>query len=160
MNPLIVLADADLDYAVDAAAFGSFLHQGQICMSTRKLIVEESIADAFTEKLVAKTAGLKVGDPKEHDTIIGPLINEQALSTVAARVQDAIDRGAKLLTGGEYDGNCYQPTLLTDVPADSPFATEETFGPVDLDRGRDRRRRSRRPGERDGLWALRGDHHG
>ena len=129
-NPLVVLGDADLQYAVDAAAFGSFLHQGQICMSARRIIVERSIADAFTEKLIAKTAGLKVGDPKERDTIIGPLINGQALSTVAARVQDAVDRGARVLVGGEAAGPCYRPTLVTDVPADSPFALEETFGPV------------------------------
>lgn len=129
-NPLVVLGDANLQYAVDAAAFGSFLHQGQICMSARRIIVERSIADAFTEQLVAKTSTLKVGDPKERDTIIGPLINGQALSTVAARVQDAVDRGARVLVGGEADGPCYRPTLLTDVPADAPFANEETFGPV------------------------------
>src|SRR5206468_3791596 len=81
-NPLIVLADADLDYAVNAAAFGAFMHQGQICMSARKIIVEEGIADAFVEKLSAKTEGLKAGDPNEHDTIIGPLINESALDMV------------------------------------------------------------------------------
>ena len=129
-NPLIVLADADVQYAVDAAAFGAFIHQGQICMSTRRIIVERSIADEFTEKLVAKTAGLKVGDPKERDTIIGPLINRQALSTVAARVQDAVDRGARVLVGGETEGPCYQPTLVVDAPADAPFSCEETFGPV------------------------------
>ena len=129
-NPLLVLADADLDYAVDAAAFGSFLHQGQICMSARRIIVERPIAKDFTERLVEKTRGLKIGDPKEHDTIIGPLINGQALSTVAARVQDAVDRGATVLVGGAADGTCYQPTLLTDVPDDAPFASEETFGPV------------------------------
>ena len=129
-NPLIVLGDADLDYAVDAAAFASFLHQGQICMSARRIIVEDSIAEAFTARLVAKAASLKVGDPKEPDTIIGPLINQQALSTVGARVQDAVDRGAKLLTGGEAEGPCYRPTLVADVPADAPFSCEETFGPV------------------------------
>jgi acyl-CoA reductase-like NAD-dependent aldehyde dehydrogenase len=128
--PLIVLGDADVQYAVDAAAFGAFIHQGQICMSTRRIIVERSIADEFTEKLVAKTAGLKVGDPKEPDTIIGPLINRQALSTVAARVQDAVERGARVLTGGETDGPCYRPTLVMDAPADAPFSYEETFGPV------------------------------
>ena len=129
-NPLVVLADADLEYAVDAAAFGSFLHQGQICMSTRRIIVERPIAEAFTERLVEKTRSLKVGDPTEHDTIIGPLINGQALATVAARVGDAVDRGATLLAGGSAEGPCYQPTLLTDVPDDAPFAVEETFGPV------------------------------
>ena len=83
------------------AAFGAFLHQGQICMSTRRIIVERSIADEFTERLVAKTNGLKVGDPKEHDTIIGPLINAAGALEMAARVEDAVDRGAKVLVGGE-----------------------------------------------------------
>ena len=80
-NPLIVLADADLDYAVNATAFGAFLHQGQICMSARRIIVERPIADEFVERLAEKTKALKAGDPKEHDTIIGPLINEDALAT-------------------------------------------------------------------------------
>src|SRR6185436_2041522 len=88
-NPLIVLADADLEYAVNATAFGAFLHQGQICMSARRIIVERPIADAFIEKLAAKTSGLKAGDPKEHDTIIGPLINDSALQMVKDRVADA-----------------------------------------------------------------------
>ena len=78
-NPLIVLGDADLEYAVNASAFGAFLHQGQICMSARRIIVERSIADEFTRRLAEKTAGLKAGDPREPDTIIGPLITEQAL---------------------------------------------------------------------------------
>jgi acyl-CoA reductase-like NAD-dependent aldehyde dehydrogenase len=129
-NPLIVLADADLDYAVDATAFGAFLHQGQICMSTRRIIVERPIADEFTKRLAAKTAGLKVGDPKEHDTIIGPLITERALEMVKGRVEEAVSRGAKVLAGGEAEGPCFQATLLTDVPPDSEFAQQETFGPV------------------------------
>jgi acyl-CoA reductase-like NAD-dependent aldehyde dehydrogenase len=129
-NPLIVLADADLEYAVNAAAFGAFLHQGQICMSARRLLVEAPIAEAFVDALAAKTAALKAGDPAEPDTIIGPLINEAALATVAGRVQDAIARGARLLAGGDRVGRCYQATLLADVPADSELARLETFGPV------------------------------
>ena len=129
-NPLIVLADADLDYAVNASAFGAFLHQGQICMSARKIIVERPIADQFIERLSAKTAGLKAGDPKEHDTIIGPLISEGALATVRGRVDDAVAKGAKVLAGGKATGACFQATLLTDVPEDSEFANIETFGPV------------------------------
>src|SRR5207247_10362099 len=81
-NPLVVLADADLEYAVNAAAFGAFLHQGQICMSARRIVVERPIADEFTRRLAEKTKGLKTGDPKEQDTIIGPLINEGALQMV------------------------------------------------------------------------------
>jgi acyl-CoA reductase-like NAD-dependent aldehyde dehydrogenase len=129
-NPLIVLADADLEYAVNAAAFGAFLHQGQICMSARRLIVEAPIAEAFVGGLAAKTAGLKAGDPAEHDTIIGPLINERAMETVAGRVQDAVSRGARVLAGGDRVGRCYQATLLADVPPDSELARLETFGPV------------------------------
>jgi acyl-CoA reductase-like NAD-dependent aldehyde dehydrogenase len=129
-NPLVVLEDADLDYAVDAAAFGSFLHQGQICMSARRIVVERGIADAFVERLVEKTQGLKAGDPKEHDTIIGPLINEDAVATVKGRVDDAVSKGARVLVGGEADGPNYQATLLADVPEDSEFARVETFGPV------------------------------
>jgi acyl-CoA reductase-like NAD-dependent aldehyde dehydrogenase len=129
-NPLIVLEDADLDYAVDASAFGAFLHQGQICMSARRILVEQPIADAFVEQLVEKTKGLKSGDPKEQDTIIGPLITEDALSKVKGRVDDAVEKGAKVLAGGEADGSVYHATLVTDVPEDSELARAETFGPV------------------------------
>ena len=129
-NPLIVLADADLEYAVNASAFGSFLHQGQICMSTRRIVVERTIADEFTARLVEKAAGLKTGDPKEHDTIIGPLINAQALDMVKTRVEQAVAAGATVLAGGEADGPCYRATLLANVPHDSEFAQHETFGPI------------------------------
>jgi acyl-CoA reductase-like NAD-dependent aldehyde dehydrogenase len=129
-NPLIVLADADLEYAVDAAAFGAFLHQGQICMSTRRIIVERPIAEEFSARLAEKTKGLKAGDPTEHDTIIGPLISGTALETVSKRVEDAVSAGARLLAGGEAVGSVYKATLLADVPADSDFAQVETFGPV------------------------------
>jgi acyl-CoA reductase-like NAD-dependent aldehyde dehydrogenase len=129
-NPLIVLGDADLDYAVDASAFGAFLHQGQICMSARRILVEEPIADAFVERLVEKTKGLKSGDPKEQDTIIGPLITDEALTKVKGRVDDAVEKGAKVLAGGEAEGPVYKATLVTEVPEDSELAQAETFGPV------------------------------
>jgi acyl-CoA reductase-like NAD-dependent aldehyde dehydrogenase len=129
-NPVIVLADADVDYAVNATAFGAFLHQGQICMSARKVFVERPIADEFIEKLSAKAKGLKAGDPKEHDTIIGPLINEAALAMVKGRVDEVVAKGGRVLAGGDAVGACYQATVITDVPADSEFATHETFGPV------------------------------
>src|SRR4051794_30428163 len=129
-NPLIVLADADLEYAVNASAFGAFLHQGQICMSARKIIVERSIADEFVDGLAAKTKTLKVGDPKEQDTIIGPLISTEALATVKSRVDDAVSKGARVLAGGNAVGPCYEATLVADVPEDSELAKVETFGPV------------------------------
>jgi acyl-CoA reductase-like NAD-dependent aldehyde dehydrogenase len=129
-NPLIVLNDADLDYAVNATAFGAFLHQGQICMSARRIIVERAISDEFVSRLVAKTNGLKAGDPNEHDTIIGPVINQGALDMIKGRVDEAVSKGAKVLAGGEAVGACYRATLLGDVPPDSEFAQHETFGPV------------------------------
>lgn len=129
-NPLIVLDDADVDYAVDAAAFGSFLHQGQICMSVRRVLVQRAVADAFTDRLTAKVRNFKLGDPKEHDTIIGPLINAEAVATVDRRVQEAVARGARVLLGGAADGPCYQATIVTEVPAGTELAESETFGPV------------------------------
>ena len=129
-NPLIVLADADLDYAVNATAFGTFLHQGEICMSARKIIVERPVAKEFTDKLVSKTKNLKVGSPKEPDTVIGPLITRQALEQVKSRVDEAVSRGATVLTGGKAQGSCYEPTLLTDVPGDVLMSKDEIFGPV------------------------------
>jgi acyl-CoA reductase-like NAD-dependent aldehyde dehydrogenase len=129
-NPLIVLADADLDYAVNASIFGAFLHQGQICMSSRRIFVERPVAEEFTSRLAEKAKTLKVGDPNEHDTIIGPLITASALSMVKGRVDDAVANGAKVLAGGEAVGPCYQATVLTDVPQGSEFAQHETFGPV------------------------------
>jgi acyl-CoA reductase-like NAD-dependent aldehyde dehydrogenase len=129
-NPLIVLADADVEYAVNAAAFGAFMHQGQICMSARRILVERPIADEFVSRLAEKTKGLKAGDPHEHDTVIGPLITESALDLVRSRVDQAVQKGAKVLAGGDAVGSCYKATLLTDVPEDSDFAKNETFGPV------------------------------
>src|SRR5581483_4071117 len=128
-NPLLVLADADLEYAVDATTFGAFLHQGQICMSARKVIVDRSIADEFTTRLAEKADGLKAGSPAEPDTIIGPLINADALATVKRRVDEAVAKGARVLAGGEAVGPCYRATVLTNVPAESELAREETFGP-------------------------------
>jgi aldehyde dehydrogenase (NAD+) len=127
---MIVLDDADLDFAVNASTFGAFLHQGQICMSSRRIYVEKGIADEFTSRLAEKAKTLKVGDPNEHDTVIGPLINASALSMVKSRVDEAVSKGAKVLAGGEVEGSCYQPTVIVDVPADSDFAKHETFGPV------------------------------
>ncbi len=129
-NPLIVLADANLDFAVDAAAFGAFLHQGQICMSSRRILVERPIADEFSRRLAEKAQGLKAGDPKEPDTIIGPLINPEAAAMVKGRVDEAVAKGARLLAGGDADGNVFRATVLAEVPSDSEFAQQETFGPV------------------------------
>lgn len=129
-NPMIVLADADIEAAVSAAAFGGFLHQGQICMSTRRIIVQKQVASEFTEKFVKKVSGFKVGDPRAHDTVIGPLINGKQLEKVKNRVAAALQDGAVLLCGGQAEGPCFQPTVLANVKPGSDFACEETFGPV------------------------------
>jgi len=129
-NPLIILRDANVDDAVNAAAFGGFLHQGQICMSTRRVIVEKPIAREFTEKFVKKVSAFKVGNPKEPDTIIGPLINQQQFNQIKESVDAAVHDGAKIMYGGKSDGLCYYPTILTNVKPDTPFCCEETFGPV------------------------------
>ena len=129
-NPLIILRDANVDDAANAAAFGGFLHQGQICMSTRRVIVEKPIAKEFTEKFVKKVSTFKVGNPKEPDTIIGPLINKQQFNQVKKSVDAAVRDGAKVLCGGKSEGPCYYPTVLSNVKPDTPFSCEETFGPV------------------------------
>ena len=129
-NPLLMLADADLDQAVDMTAFSGFFHQGQICMNARKVLVERPIHDAFVERLAAKVRTLPSGDPMTPGVVIGPLINDKALGAVDGRVKDAVARGARLVTGGEAQGRNYAPTILTHVPAEAPITCEETFGPV------------------------------
>ena len=129
-DPLIILKDANLDYAADAAAWGAFLHQGEICMSTERVIVERSIADAFTEKLAQRANAMKVGDPRDPSVSIGPLINKAGLDKVHAHVQEAIKGGAELVTGGKYEGLLYYPTVLTNIKEDMRIFTDQTFGPV------------------------------
>ena len=129
-DPLIVLKDADIDYAVNAATFGRFNHQGQVCMSSKRIIVERPVAAHFTEKFIKKAQRLKVGDPQDPDTVIGPLINQKQVDKLHKQVEEAIRQGAKLVCGGKYDGCCYYPTVLTNVTPDMDIAREETFGPV------------------------------
>lgn len=131
-NPMIVVADADVEDAVRATTFGAFLHQGQVCMNTRKVYVDRAIHDEFVAKLGARVSALKAGDPADPSVIIGPLINEKALRQTEARVADAVAKGATLVTGGTADGMIYHPTILTGVPADAVCTTgcDETFGPM------------------------------
>jgi acyl-CoA reductase-like NAD-dependent aldehyde dehydrogenase len=129
-NPLIVLADADVEYAVKSAAFSAYLHQGEICMSTDRIIVEKPIVDAFTEALTGLASHLPVGDPSLPTTFIGPVISDQQVKKIDAHVKDAVGKGAKLLTGGTYKGRLYQPTLLANVTPEMKIYYEETFGPV------------------------------
>jgi acyl-CoA reductase-like NAD-dependent aldehyde dehydrogenase len=129
-NPMIILDDVDVDYAVRTATFGSFFHQGQICLNTRRIIIQRRIYAEFLEKFVARTKTLPSGDPLNPKTLIGPLITRAAVELVDGRVKEAVAKGAKLHTGGTFEGQIYQPTILTDVPLDTAVANEETFGPV------------------------------
>jgi acyl-CoA reductase-like NAD-dependent aldehyde dehydrogenase len=129
-NPMIILDDVDMDYAVRTATFGSFFHQGQICLNTRRIIVQRKIADEFIEKFAARTKTLPSGDPHDHKTIIGPLITPAAVKLCDDRVKEAIAKGARLHAGGTFEGQIYQPTILSNVPLDVAVANEETFGPV------------------------------
>jgi acyl-CoA reductase-like NAD-dependent aldehyde dehydrogenase len=129
-SPLIVLKDADLDYAVDAAAFGIFLHQGQVCMANSKVIVEAPLFDAFAEKFKAKTATIKVGDPRDPDTVIGPLIRLRQCDFIDGQLKDAKEKGATVVMGGTHKDQFYQPTVLTGVTPEMRIYHEESFGPV------------------------------
>ena len=128
--PLVVLADADLERAVAAANFGSFMHQGQICMSTERVVIDRSVAEDFAERLAGRASSLRMGDPREPETQLGPLVNEAAVKRVAEHVEDAVSKGAKLVTGGEARGLFFPPTVLMDVTAAMRVYSEESFGPV------------------------------
>jgi len=128
--PMIVLEDADLEAAVAAANFGAFMNQGQICMSTERIVVESRIAEDFARKLAAKASALKVGDPLQPDTQIGPLINKSAVERVQALVDGALAKGAKLLCGGKAQGPCYLPTVLYGVTPEMRVYHDESFGPL------------------------------
>jgi vanillin dehydrogenase len=128
--PLVVLDDADLDEAAAAANFGAFMHQGQICMSTERLVVQKAVVQPFVDKLVIKARGLKVGDPAAQDTQIGSLVSEPSVRRVQDLIKDAVDRGARVLCGGVASGTLFQPTVLDRVTPDMRIYSEESFGPV------------------------------
>jgi len=128
--PMVVLADADLDEAVAAAKFGAFMHQGQICMSTERIVADRAVAGDFAERLSEKARALKVGDPRDPETQIGPMVNPSAVERVAGLVQDAVSHGAKVLSGGEPDGPLFPPTVLAGVTSEMRVYREESFGPV------------------------------
>ncbi|MCB5911214.1 aldehyde dehydrogenase family protein [Streptomyces pinistramenti] len=131
-SALVVLDDADLDYAVDAAVFSRFVHQGQVCMAANRVLVDRAVEREFTEKFVAKVASLKVGDPVDPQTHIGPLINEGQAEAVSAMVGRAVAEGATALVHGETRGTLVAPSVLGDVPQDSWILGQEIFGPVVL----------------------------
>ena len=129
-DALIVCDDADLERASAAASFGSFMHQGQICMSVEKVLVHEKVHDEFLRRFVARAAKLKVGDTRDKANIIGPLINDKQAVKVKEQIDDAVAKGAKIELGGKVNGRFVEPTILTGVTPDMKVYQDETFGPV------------------------------
>jgi acyl-CoA reductase-like NAD-dependent aldehyde dehydrogenase/ABC-type branched-subunit amino acid transport system ATPase component len=127
--PMIVLDDADIDEAVKAAAFGCFANMGQICMSTERIIVDESIADTFVEKLAAKARSLPYGDPRGH-VVLGSLVTRDAVERNRELLEDAVEKGARVAAGGQIDGTVISATLLDHVTPNMRVYAEESFGPV------------------------------
>ena len=131
--PFIVFDDADVDAAVEGALASKYRNSGQTCVSADRILVQDGIYDSFAGKLAAEVAKLKVGAGTEEGVVQGPLIHEAAIAKVAAHVEDAVTRGAQVLTGGNrhaLGGTFFEPTVLTEVTSDMTIAQEETFGPV------------------------------
>jgi len=129
-NSLIILDDADPDLAASNAAWGAWLHQGQICMASNRILVHEAIFGAIKERLVAKATHLPVGNGASGQVALGPMIDAKQLQHVHAMVQDSVAAGAKLEAGGTHQGLFYQPTVLSNVKPGMRVFDEETFGPV------------------------------
>ena len=127
---VIVDADTDLDDAVERIVFGAFYQSGQSCISVQRVLVHDSIYERFRDRLVAKTQALRAGDPRDEATFVGPLIDARAADRVMQWLDDARQRGARVLCGGARSGNVIEPTLLEDVPVDAPLCAEEAFAPV------------------------------
>ena len=136
-NPHVVLADADLDQAVDAGVFGSFWNQGQVCISINRHLVHESIYDEYAERLTERAAELKIGDPRDDDSVIGPIINESQRDEMLEYLEQTVEQGANVETGGETvavdsveDSLFVEPTVLTGVTNEMAAACNEHFGPI------------------------------
>jgi aldehyde dehydrogenase (NAD+) len=129
-DPLIVLPDADLAEAAALAVSGAFANSGQRCTAVKRILAVSEIADELAAHIVDRARDLRTGDPLDTETDVGTVIDEQAAARIAARVDDAVDAGARLLLGGGREGACVPPTVLHDVPRDCELVAEETFGPV------------------------------
>ncbi|RDI62666.1 acyl-CoA reductase-like NAD-dependent aldehyde dehydrogenase [Microvirga subterranea] len=127
---LVVLDDADLDAAVAAAAFGAFMNQGQICMSTERIVVDNAVADDFVAKLAAKAESLQAGNPRHGNFALGSLVGVEAAERIGGLVNDAVSKGAKLVAGGKVDGTVMSATVLDHVTPAMRLYGEESFGPV------------------------------
>ena len=129
--PFIVFDDADLDKAVEGAIISKYRNNGQTCVCANRIYVQDGVYDAFAEKLAAAVAKLKIGNGLEDGTTTGPLIDGKAVAKVQEHIEDAVSKGAKVLSGGKLiEGNFFEPTILVDVPKTAAVAKEETFGPL------------------------------
>jgi benzaldehyde dehydrogenase (NAD) len=128
--PLVVLDDADIGAAVDAAVFGAFANSGQICMSTERIIVDESIADAFVERLAARSRALPLGDPRKGPVVLGSVVDMSTVERCNALIDDALAKGATLVCGGRSETTLMPATLLDRVTPDMRIYHDESFGPV------------------------------
>src|SRR3954451_3948313 len=129
-DPLIVMEDADLDRAAELAVQGATKNSGQRCTAVKRILVVESVADAGSEKVLAKAKKLKAGDPMDPATDVGTVISERSAAVFQSRVEDAVAKGARLLHGEKRDGALFRPTVVDHVPEDCELVREETFGPV------------------------------
>ena len=129
-SALIVMADADLDYALNAAVFSRFTHQGQICMSANRILVHRSLYAKFLEKYVDRVSKLKVGDPRDPQTDIGPLMNKAQADTLTRQIQKGVAEGTSVALQGKVEGNMASPTIFKDVKPDMYVAQNEMFGPA------------------------------
>lgn len=129
-DPLIVLEDADIEKAVKGAVNGAYLYSGQVCMGVKRIILENSIAEEFTDLLIKETKKLKIGNPLDEKTDIGPLIDINASKTVEETINNSIKQGANLLLGGERKDAFYTPTILDNVDMNMDVVKNETFGPI------------------------------
>ena len=129
-NAMIVCDDAELERATQAANFGAFMHQGQICMSIERLIVHEKVYDKFVEKFLPRVKKLKVGPTSDKENVLGPVINDRASDRLKRHFEDARAKGAKILAGGDIEGRFVSPTVFANVTPDMLLYQEESFGPV------------------------------
>ena len=137
-SPIVVLDDADIDYAVEASVWGKFVHQGQICMIANRIVVEDAIYDEFVEKFVARTKKLTVGKRDDPACMIGPIVNRDQFDGIVEMIAEAKDQGATCALGGEPDGLVIPPHVFTDVGEDNCLVTNEIFGPLaPIQRARD-----------------------
>ena len=129
-SPLVVLEDADIEAASSAGAWGSFLHQGQICLAVSRHLVHESIADDYVKALAERASHLPVGNPATEEVALGPIINQKQVERIERIVDESVSQGANLVTGGKRENLFFEPTVLGDVTRSMPAFTDEIFGPV------------------------------